>query len=47
MENTLDKSCTYLFDKYTHKPHELVIFNWKWAEEGDFCKLAGNPLVLT
>lgn len=34
MEINWEKSCTYWFDKYTHKPEWLLRYNWKWAEEG-------------
>jgi hypothetical protein len=46
MEINWDKSCTYWYDKYTHKPEWLAGYNWRWAEEGDLSKLLGTPFGL-
>lgn len=47
MEINWEKSCTYLFDKYTHKPEWLNGYNWQWAEEagrGGAIKVIRDPV---
>ena len=46
MEINSEKSCTYWFDKYTHRPEWLAWYNWQWTTEGDLSKLFGTPFGL-
>ena len=46
MEINWEKSSAYWFDKFTHKPEWLSVYNWRWAEEGDLFKLLGIPFGL-
>ena len=46
MKVNWERSCTYRFDKYTHKPEWLNEYNWQWTEEGDMSKLLWTPFRL-
>lgn len=43
MKINWEKSCGYWFDKFTHKPEWLNMYNWQWTEEENLSKLLGIP----